>query len=318
MARTKAGPRIPDNHRPSPNSQPPTAPATVSYRGHRPSIADIIHVKKYLAQLTPRLPIELIDQILDDAWYWAHSSVTVQGHVSVPNYITDGVRSRDKMYVRTLPLAVPGSEGDIGGGNDMRELVLGTVPVDAGSSQWAPPRGNHPCRMIEFQIWSRDQGYSPDVANHSTYRESYSWFDACVETPKLNFHSGKDIPWPSSLLTTDSSRLWSEHPKFICSNADDNTPTTPSPRHIQRNVHASTRTHHHVVTWHHRDYIEQGSAQAVEADLKGQGWQSLDGTFVRNLSVGDCITLRMRARPDGLHLWTCHAEKATIDVYWAV
>jgi len=92
-------------------------------------------------------------------------------------------------------------------------------------------------------------------------------------------------------------------------------PWSPS-THIQRNVHAGQEFRTHIVEWHYLDSIEEGSAEAMEADNdKGRGWQSLDGSFVRSLKEGDCITLWMRARFPG---WRCLGKKAKIDVYWAV
>jgi hypothetical protein len=72
---------------------------------------------------------------------------------------------------------------------------------------------------------------------------------------------------------------------------------------------------HHTITWHYLDFIDEQSPAAIEADLNGRGWKSLDGSFVRNLKVGDCITLWMRARFPG---WMAHIVKAKIEMYWAV
>jgi hypothetical protein len=72
---------------------------------------------------------------------------------------------------------------------------------------------------------------------------------------------------------------------------------------------------HHIVTWTDLDDVEEGSPEAFAAEKRGQGWKSYDGSFVRDLQVGDCITLWMRARFPG---WTNDAVKAKITVFWAV
>ncbi|KAH7903139.1 hypothetical protein BJ138DRAFT_199934, partial [Hygrophoropsis aurantiaca] len=76
-----------------------------------PTIANIIQVKDIFSQTSPPLPIELIDQIIDDASYWPHSSITLIKSAIVRNFGTSA--TQDAMYMRTLPLAVPGVEGSI-------------------------------------------------------------------------------------------------------------------------------------------------------------------------------------------------------------
>ncbi|KAH7907190.1 hypothetical protein BJ138DRAFT_1160722 [Hygrophoropsis aurantiaca] len=322
MARTKAGPRIPSHYRPSKDSQPPTDPAQVAYRGYKPTIADIIRVRRYFTEIPHPLPLELINKILDDAWYWAHSSITMERFDRSPSWLSSP--TKDRLYVRTLPLAIPGSEGDFAwedepevlynDENDSKKSIMLGGKALTESELWVPPLGRHPCRMIEFQIWSRDQGFSSDIPNHSTYRESRSWFDAIIETPNVDWLQADPISWPNRLLKRDTARRLLGDPDFT--REDSDSPSVPPSTHVQRNVHASVRIHHHAITWHYLDSVQPGSADSVETDLKGQGLQSLDGTFVRRLKAGDCITLRMRSGRDPL--LECIAEKAIIDVYWAV
>ncbi|KAH7909758.1 hypothetical protein BJ138DRAFT_1136435 [Hygrophoropsis aurantiaca] len=225
---------------------------------YQPTVADIILVKKSLASL----PIELIDGILDEASYWPHSSLTIAWRDSVPSQRRNS--GGDKMYMRTLPLAIYGTDINI------------ALPA---RRQYG---GEYPARKVIFELWSKDQGWSNEIANRGTYNGSSTWFDADVETLR---HFG------------------SEHP-FL-----------PSPTHLQRNIHAKNKVHHHTVVWHYLDSIEEGSTAAFEAEARGQGWKSLNGTFVRSLKVGDCITLWMRARFPTRRL---DITKAKISVYWAV
>ncbi|KAH7909751.1 hypothetical protein BJ138DRAFT_1195983 [Hygrophoropsis aurantiaca] len=258
----------------------------------------------------------------------------------------------DRMHIRTLPLAVRGAEGNFSywesefgqgmpkiweeNGRDeihedkmkqtrrtRRELcaddekVAGQISLGGNprtdhdselhAKRWLPPRGKNPCRMIEFQLWSKDQGYSPDIANHSTYRASRTWFDVGVETPQVDFFDGKPITWHADLLDTTSERLQKRRTGLLFAEPED-----------PRNIHAGQIHHHHNVTRHYLDNVEEGSAEAMEADLRGQGWQSLDGELIRNLEAGQCITLWMRARPDGGVRWEMNIKKAKIDIFWAI
>ncbi|KAH7925691.1 hypothetical protein BV22DRAFT_969693, partial [Leucogyrophana mollusca] len=255
----------------------------------QPTIADIIQVKDLFSRISTPLPIELVDKILDDASYWPYSSITLDLPRSVP-----GSRhyNKDDMYMRTLPLA---------GG-------------ESYDGRWLPPRGEHPCRMIEFQLWSRDQGFSHEIHNHGTYRGSYTWFDAGVESLKSVGTLDHNVSWPVYLITeaSDSERLAGSPFQFT---DPGKHPFLPPPTHLQRNIHAKSEMHHHTVVWHYLDCVEEGSSEAVEAELRGQGWKSLDGSFVRGLKVGDCITLWLRAR---FPAWAMRAAKAKMDIYWAV
>ncbi|KAH7905153.1 hypothetical protein BJ138DRAFT_1165272 [Hygrophoropsis aurantiaca] len=291
-----------------------------------PTIADIIQVKDIFSQTSPPLPIELIDQIIDDASYWPHSSITLTKSAIVPNYRTGGIQ--DEMYMRTLPLAVPGVEGSIAlsgtEAEDEKSIALGLVEGgDPTNGKWLPPRGENPARKIVFKLWSKDQGWSGEHDNHGTYRGSYTWFDAGIETPKFdNITLNDPISWPVHLIAhpSDSSRLSSSDSKSEPSSSfefitDNQTPFLPPPTTLQRNIHAKKSVHNHTVVWHYLDCVEEGSADAIEAGERGQGWKSLDGTFVRGMKVGDCVTLWMRARfPE----WVMRVSKATIDIYWAV
>jgi len=185
---------------------------------------------------------------------------------------------------------------------------------EAERKKWHPPRGEHPCRKIIFQLWSKDQGWSDDVDNHGTYRGSYTWYDASVETFASDILNGGRVIWPAHLLTYESdSPLLAESP-FHFIRRDPDHPFLPPPTHLQRNVHAEDQIHHHTIVWHYLDCIGENPGLATQ-ELDGRGWKSRDGSFVRSLKVGDCITLWMRARFPG---WSSLIEKAKIEIYWAV
>lgn len=138
---------------------------------YQPTIEDIISVKILFGRVSKPLPIEIIDQILDDASYWAHSSVALKWKKKVPG--PDDI-VQDKMIMRLLPFAVCGTDGDITltkdqceevNWNDLEKYDIGSEDegeennhAEGRSLNWLHPRGEHPCRKIEFNLWSHDQG----------------------------------------------------------------------------------------------------------------------------------------------------------------
>ncbi|EIW86092.1 hypothetical protein CONPUDRAFT_140814 [Coniophora puteana RWD-64-598 SS2] len=315
---------------------------------HQPSISDVLLVKSHLSQPPASLPVELIDIILDDASYWPCSTSTVEK--------LDGVGSAhggvlDKVCMRSLPLAVEGTEGESMWHEQMEQHRLGELddelggemPVfektgpalgprprcpteggvrgyrntsgagignsgadtgagvgttqeagagakvgwrDAGAkATWAPPRGQFPCRKIEFELCSRDQGWSWCRVLGKTYERSFTWFDALIERADV-----------------DDSK-------------SEQHPNVPGAFHLQRNVLAKREWAQHKITWHYLDAIKEGSPEAKEADRMGRGWASLDGQMVRTLKAGDNIALWMRSRLPGSSM---DVSKAKITVWWAV
>lgn len=151
------------------------APESGSLAGtHEPTIADIMTVKDLFCQVSSPLPIELVDEILDLAEYWAHGSVSLLWRDIIPGSRRDdgeyGKIKSDKMYMRLPPLGMYGTDNDLIVDRDHdHTAALGDLYKSdelrglfgKGKSQkkiWASPRGEHPCRKIMFDIWSHDQG----------------------------------------------------------------------------------------------------------------------------------------------------------------
>ncbi|KAI5992403.1 hypothetical protein EDD15DRAFT_2168209 [Pisolithus albus] len=263
-------------------SQVAEAVAPVLTGRYLPTAQDILTVRSYFLLLRKPLCYELVDIILDEACYWAHSTVEVEYPIRANIW-----NGKDRMYLRTLPLAIPGTEGDfVFSPQDVKEIHL-------GGSDLSTHERLHPCRRIVFELWSHDQGWSTvDTGHQGTYQGSYTWWDASVETAQPEITGNTEISWPSSLCR----------------------PPTPNERSLQRNLHAHYETRLHTVEWSYVDGIPSVADQQV-LDSCGRGPLSADGNFVRNLKVGDCIALWASARFPG---WDMHAEKAKISVYWAV
>lgn len=84
---------------------------------------------------------------------------------------------------------------------------------------------------------------------------------------------------------------------------------------IQKNNTASRDSKEHKVTWLSSDNVIPDSLDAVELEKQGRGRESANGEFVRNLKVGDVVTVWAKAR---FPQWINFVEKVRIDVFWAV
>lgn len=158
-------------------------------------------------------------------------------------------------------------------------------------------------------------GWSGEPQNRGSYRGSWTWFDVSVETLIPDALKSETVSWPAYLLFCDSDTLRLEESRFQFLRKDTDHPFLPPPTHLQRNIHAEHELHHHSIIWHYLDCIDGSSDAANNLDANGQGRASLNGNFIRNLRIGDCITLWMRARFPG---WYSEIDEAKIEVYWAV
>lgn len=117
---------------------------------HEPTPADIMTVRALFCQTSPPLPVELVDDILDRAEYWARSSITLQWPDTIPGVRRDGGNEQimsDKMYMRMPPLGMVGVD-----------LVEGYSTSRLSQEVHNNIRSEHPCRKIVFDIRSHDQG----------------------------------------------------------------------------------------------------------------------------------------------------------------
>ena len=117
---------------------------------HEPTPADIMTVRALFFQTSPPLPVELVDDILDSAEYWARSSITLQWPDTIPGVRRDGGNGQimlDKMYMRMPPLGMVGVDS-------VEEDSTSRLSQEVHNNI----RGEHPCRKIVFDIRSHDQG----------------------------------------------------------------------------------------------------------------------------------------------------------------
>ena len=72
----------------------------------------------------------------------------------------------------------------------------------------------------------------------------------------------------------------------------------------------------HSVVWRATDNIQSGSQEAaVLLGAHGRGTGTGNGRFVRDLKLGDVITVWAKAR---FPAWVNYVESVMVDVYWAL
>jgi len=180
--------------------------------------------------------------------------------------------------------------------NDTDKQCLLTPPLcyDLGSDssfsssflspKLLPHRGPHPCRKIVFTIQAHDQGWGGKIYSRGTYQDSYTWFDAYI--------------------------LDGNAP------AEPERPFTPTSCRLQSNRVAVKETQRYHITWHYSDAISPDSKEASRIELKeGRGSETLDGSEVRSMKLGDTVSVWARARFPG---WVNYVKSASLRVFWAI
>jgi hypothetical protein len=84
---------------------------------------------------------------------------------------------------------------------------------------------------------------------------------------------------------------------------------------LQKNVTASSEYRTHTITWSYKDKSDPKSPDVDEISELGRGKNNSDGEFVRNMQLGDCVTVWGKARFPG---WVNFIREVEIKVYWAV
>ncbi|KAK1826905.1 hypothetical protein QBC39DRAFT_315943 [Podospora conica] len=290
-----------------------------------PTYTDVLVVKCLLA--VPHgysLPPEVVDIIVDHAGYWAHTTSEVKfgDDIHTMKAITQHIE--DELLLRTPPLGFP------------RWPTQTTTTIQPDTIPTHPPTPNppaepfppetfqtligapilaHPCRKIVFTTRSRDQGWGGSRADKGTYNHSWTWFEAGLErwcrrspsspeeTPTLDLHD-LSTQQPRVVTTTDTESAAAFHHDLL-----------PSEGWIvQRNLTAIDEVAEHRVEWSWTDDVAD-EAGALALAAKGRGKGTGDGVFVRELRLGDVVTVWAKARFPG---WVNYVESVKVEVYWAV
>ncbi|KAJ9242569.1 hypothetical protein DTO280E4_3776 [Paecilomyces variotii] len=240
-----------------------------------PSLRDAIEVRGILR--LGLVPEGLPTEIVDLIIDTAEYWPSVEAKLSGPTIVR---QDADRELLRTPPLCLEKQE-------------------DSASPKILPHRGSHPCRKIIFNIWSQDQGWGGGPRNrNSRYDGSYSWFDAfIISADSAERESSEERPL--------EARIKPGEPYFI-----------PTGNKLQSNVVARDEVEHHHIVWHHEDSTHADSPEAWDTELfQGRGRGTLDGSAVREMKIGDSVSVWARARFPG---WSNHVERLSVRVYWSV
>jgi hypothetical protein len=84
---------------------------------------------------------------------------------------------------------------------------------------------------------------------------------------------------------------------------------------LQKNLTATEEFKEHKIVWSCTDNVDPDSVDGKELDAQGRGRATATGEYVRNMKVGDVVTVWGKARFPG---WANFVETVKIDIYWAV
>lgn len=137
---------------------------------------------------------------------------------------------------------------------------------------------------------------------------------------KINSRDGEKL---TCILQTLSPSLKDEASRYNSKDEHNLTygneffhPLLPEQRNcIQRNRTAILDTQSHTVTWRYNDSIDPDSVEGKALEEKGRGRETGNGEFVRNLKIGDVVTVWGKARFGG---WCNFIERVEVKVFWAV
>ncbi|KAK1590937.1 uncharacterized protein LY79DRAFT_196566 [Colletotrichum navitas] len=171
---------------------------------YKPTPIDVVVVRIMLEKAST-LPPEIMDIIIDEAEYWAHSEASISTNLRVVGTTPEenklllrcppiGFRDFKKVGAAFKTAPLPPKSGDGSPVTEpLRSLTLlepMSSPTEMTSeapreyftgSMERPPMLTNPVRKIVFKIRSRDQGWGGGVADKETYRGSWSWFEAGLE-----------------------------------------------------------------------------------------------------------------------------------------
>lgn len=93
-------------------------------------------------------------------------------------------------------------------------------------------------------------------------------------------------------------------------------PLMPTMKCLQKNLTATREPQEHKIVWSCNDDIaDPDSMEAQALEERGRGRDTGNGDYVRDMKVGDVVTVWAKARFPG---WVNVVESVRIDVYYAV
>ncbi|KAL7924444.1 hypothetical protein ACQKWADRAFT_286733 [Trichoderma austrokoningii] len=309
-----------------------------------PTLSDVLVVRTMLAR-SIILP-ELVSVIMDYAEYWARSSAKAEVNAVITARRTGNGEldyNESQFLLRSYPVGLTerAFKDEIGGVSFMdgnfANYVPSPLPVskefDRAFFQQAIKNASsfsNPARKVVFRICSHDQGWTTDgipVTEDGLphmFISAKTWFDAGIE----RFDASKTVDELSEAENNDMKR-WTAHKlgtiqpqvietKNVDQGQDYEFPHTEwkGPYEIQRNRIAFDEFRGYKVTWTCWDEFAPDSPEALELmESEGKGKMVGNGQFVRNLKLGDVVTVWGRAMHRG---WVNAVVSVRIDVYWAL
>lgn len=290
----------------------------------QPGVVDVVVVKAMMGK-SLSLPPEILDIIIDYAEYWACTEASIaftSANRPRINGSGRGVGSENKLLIRSPPIGF--TEADVNDARVWRE----TEPSQTPSRDQVPPEHfkthlsaipslERPVRKVVFKIRARDQGWGGSPEHRNTFYGSWTWFEAGLE----RFEAPEDGGQPDVTIPFEPTTLRPIHPtgQVVTKPSGQQHvqyPLNPDPMHtIQRNRTAARDMNDYEVTWLWTDDIRPDTPEADRLDELGRGEASGTGEFVRNLRLGDVVSIWGKARFGG---WANNVEKASVQVFWAL
>ncbi|KAF2670342.1 hypothetical protein BT63DRAFT_235582 [Microthyrium microscopicum] len=259
-------------------------------------------VQEARAVLTNRLPLELVDIVLDYAEYWIRQNYIRREHVQVQAQFTHDPPQGAVLYLTT---------GALGRGEYFEELAL------------VKPR------RVVLRIEAHDQGWCDDTGIHGTFSGSFTWFEARIYRDEGGTAPLEEI-LPNGISNTETIRgPWGGHAMTNVTRAatpmdhridpDDYNEALESQGWqtvkngessewlVARNRVARRQSGPMTVTW---DPDNEGEEIAWPLDGCGVG-----GGFVRSLQRGDRIGIWARSKYGG---WMNNVVSVEVDVYHSI
>ncbi|KAF4976673.1 hypothetical protein FZEAL_6698 [Fusarium zealandicum] len=307
-----------------------------------PTPIDVVVTRIMLCK-SKRLPPSIVDVIFDFAEYWAHSSNEMDylAEHGDPLKINGSSPIENKFLLRSLPVGLTGIQGKkelaevlAYDTNEAKPRPLGNEhdpTYFAKIADYPTPKLLHPVRKVVFTIRSRDQGWGGERERRHPYSGSWTWFEAGLERfdkdqtcdPLCTY----DVRFKSSASTASPlpvCGLRPLYPSIVPEEGEEGEEgkfnyTFPLSHQdkwiIQINKTAHRAYQDHVVTWSYLDNVAPESDDAQKLEEEGRGRETGDGWFVRDLKLGDVVTIWAKAR---FPAWVNRVEKVKVDVYWAV
>ncbi|CAO1606085.1 hypothetical protein XANCAGTX0491_009583 [Xanthoria calcicola] len=171
-----------------------------------PSMVEVINVKRLLLVL--KLPLEIVDLILDHAEFWPHTTCTSQYRTvvfsseaesqdfwirdwrSLPFSMDHGpipenyrIMRNNAFLLRTHPLGLETREPVVPIKASVmarwkQKLKRGRRRKSSCGPTWLPPRGLRPCRKVIFEILSHQEAVD---FSEPLYGDSPTWVDVSAE-----------------------------------------------------------------------------------------------------------------------------------------